>query len=266
MIEIEIGTAPADMRLRVPASRDSLPLVRQALRSLGETVAAEQDALEDAELALTEACANAVEHAYADSEGSIEVVVEPRERDMRVSVRDFGGGFDTSKARDDDRGFGLALIESIATDFEVRGGDGTEVAMSFELGSGEVGTVDGAIPGLEPAERILRRVVAVAGAQIDLRTDRLMESLLVAELIARHGLRHLIGDKVNITIDSTEGGLALGIGPLERGGGRAVITESEVPVFGSVVDRLADSVSVREDSAGGVDCEHLVLWIEAASG
>ena len=64
MIDIEIGIVRPELRLRVPADEDSLPVVRQALRSLGETVDAQVEALEDAELALTEALANAVEHAY----------------------------------------------------------------------------------------------------------------------------------------------------------------------------------------------------------
>ena len=65
------------MRLRVPASQDSLPLVRQALRSLGETVDADLDALEDAELAVTEAMANAVEHAYEGKAGEVRVTLDP---------------------------------------------------------------------------------------------------------------------------------------------------------------------------------------------
>ncbi len=73
MIDIEIGIVRPELTLQMPADQDTLPLVRQALRSLGETVDADIEALEDAELAVTEACANAVEHAYADGKGDIEV-------------------------------------------------------------------------------------------------------------------------------------------------------------------------------------------------
>ena len=69
MIEIEFNILSPRVNLRVPAIEDSIPIARQALRSLGETVAAEREALEDAELALTEACANAVEHAYGAGRG-----------------------------------------------------------------------------------------------------------------------------------------------------------------------------------------------------
>ena len=53
--------------------------MRQALRSLGQTVDADLEALEDAELAVTEAMANAVEHAYGDGEGEMRILVKPQE-------------------------------------------------------------------------------------------------------------------------------------------------------------------------------------------
>lgn len=69
-----------------------MPVARQVLYALGDTVAAEGEALEDAELALTEACANAVEHAYPDRDGIVEITLLPRDDDVLVSVRDFGRG------------------------------------------------------------------------------------------------------------------------------------------------------------------------------
>lgn len=261
MIEIELGVLEVDLRIHAPASEDTLPIVRQALRSFGETVAAERDALEDAELALTEACANVVEHAYADGEGALEVTFRAYERDMRVSVRDYGHGIPPG-ATDDASGFGLAMIEAIAGEVEIRGGDGTEVTMAFDLGEPDTTTVDGAIPGLKPSERILRRLVAVVGAQIDLPSDQLMESLLVAELVARHALRRLVGERVEIRLDTGERSMELSVGPLEIGGAAAVVSDSEVPVVGSVVDRLADRIETQSVTVDGVECERLVIGID----
>ena len=90
MIDIEIGIVRPELTLQMPADQDTLPLVRQALRSLGETVDADIEALEDAELAVTEACANAVEHAYTDGKGDIEVAFSPGETELEVSVADQG--------------------------------------------------------------------------------------------------------------------------------------------------------------------------------
>ncbi|MDQ3435643.1 MAG: ATP-binding protein, partial [Actinomycetota bacterium] len=57
VIDIEIGIFRSDVRLELTASEDSLPVVRQTLRSIGETIEADEEALEDAELAVTEALA-----------------------------------------------------------------------------------------------------------------------------------------------------------------------------------------------------------------
>ena len=56
-------------------------------------------------------------------------------------------------------------------------------------------TVDGGAPGVDPTERLLRRLVAVAAAQLDMPSDRVVEALLVAELVARNALRYLTGDR-----------------------------------------------------------------------
>ena len=140
---------------------------------------------------------------------------------------------------------------------EIRGGDGTEIEMCFPMGRSDLETVDGAAPGIEPAERILRRVVAVVAAQVDMASDRVIEALLIAELVARHALRHLIGDRVRIEIERNGRAFELRVGPLEEGGGDAVVASSDVPVVGPVVERLANEVRVEHRD----DAEHLVVRI-----
>jgi serine/threonine-protein kinase RsbW len=259
MIDIRIGILRPELTLRVPAAEDSLPVVRQALRSLGETVQAETEALEDAELALTEALANAVEHAYDAGEGDVLVNFDPREGDMVITVRDRGAGMPREVRRSSGgRGFGLSMIEGIAKRMEIRTVEGTEVEMEFGLGTPDAETVDGAAPGVEPAERILRRLVAVIAAQRDMSSERLMEALLVAELVARNALRYLVGDHVEIGLVDAGEGFELSIGPLEEGGATAMIADTEVPVVGSIVERLVDEVRVQP--AG--DFERLVIQLQ----
>ena len=78
---------------------------------------------------------------------------------------------------------------------EIADGDGTDVRMTFPMGRPVAETVDGAVPGVDPAERLIRRLVAVVAAQRDMPSDRVVEALLVAELVARNALRYLIGDR-----------------------------------------------------------------------
>ncbi len=258
-IEAKIGIMAPELRLRIPAHEDSLPLVRQALRSLGETVQADPEALEDVELAVTEACANAVEHAYGEGGGDVWVHFAPADSELVVSVVDHGMGIgDDERRNDGTRGFGLPMIESIATSVEFKPGDGTDIRMAFPLGRPQVETVDGGVPGVEPAERITRRLVAIVAAQLDMSSERVIEALLLAEVVARNALRYLIGEEAEVRIEHVGNGFELCVGPLEAGGGQAVVSDSEVPVVGSVVEALANSVSVELGQAG----EYLTLRIE----
>jgi serine/threonine-protein kinase RsbW len=259
MIDIEIGILRPELRLHMPADQDTLPLVRQALRSLGETVDADIEALEDAELAVTEACANAVEHAYGSDGGVIDVSFLPEDSQLQVSVADKGVGIpEEVKAAMSGRGFGLPMIDSIATRVAFEPGVGTDIRMAFPLGVSDTSTVDGAAPGIDPAERILRRLVAVVAAQRDMSSERVMEGLLLAELVARNALRYLTGESVRVHIDFVDAGFELRVGPLEPGGATAVVADSEVPVVGSVLDKLADEVRVdlRDDD------EYLTLRVD----
>ncbi len=263
VIDIEIGILRSDVRMEMLASEDSLPVVRQALRSIGETVEADEEALEDAELAVTEALANAVEHAYPGNRGLVRIFFLPREEEMLVSVRDFGRGMDGSAGSGKDTpGYGLSLIEGIARRVDIRATEGTEIEMAFGLGTAaDSHTVDGAAPGLLPAERILRRVVAVVAAQVDMSVERVMEALLVVELVARHGLRYLVGEHVKIRVIRGEGSFDLRLGPLEENGALSVVKDTDIPVVGSVVQRLAEEVRVEKVKAEGVDCEYLLVRV-----
>jgi anti-sigma regulatory factor (Ser/Thr protein kinase) len=267
VIDIEIGIFRSDVRLELTASEDSLPVVRQTLRSIGETIEADEEALEDAELAVTEALANAVEHAYpdADERGPVRISFLPIDEEMLVSVRDFGRGMDGSAGSGgkDAPGYGLPMIEGIARRVDIRAADGTEIEMTFALGTANASatTVDGAAPGLLPAERILRRVVAVVAAQVDMSVERVMEALLVVELVARHGLRYLVGEHVKIRVTRGEGAFDLRLGPLEESGALRVVKDTDVPVVGSVVQRLSEDVRVETTEAGGINCEYLLLRI-----
>ena len=246
MIDIEIGLVRTDLSLRVPAIEDSLPLVRQALRSVGQTVDADLDALEDAELAVTEALANAVEHAYGEGDGEIRVLVLPDEASLIVTVSDDGVGMPAEvRRRSEGRGYGLSMIEGIASSLEIEEDDGTDVRMTFAMGLPAAETVDGGLPGVDPTERMVRRLVAVVAAQRDMPSDRLVETLLVAELVARNALRYLTGDHAQVSIGAANGGFELRVGPLEKGGAEAAVSDSDVPVVGSVIARLSESTDTE---------------------
>ena len=72
-------------------------------------------------------------------------------------------------------------------------------------------------------------------------------------------LRHLIGDEIEIALDRQGDAFELSVGPLEEGGAERVVADSEIPVVGSVVERLADGVRTEQAE----DSESLVIRVDA---
>jgi anti-sigma regulatory factor (Ser/Thr protein kinase) len=111
----------------VRARPEVLPEVRRRIRrSLGDGAALGPRLVVDVEIAVTEAVANAVVHAYAD-DGAGEIVVSARRTDGALIVAE----------RDRRVGIGLSLIAALTTALTVERADpGTRVEMTFALSGG----------------------------------------------------------------------------------------------------------------------------------
>ena len=94
---------------------------------------------------------------------------------------------------------------------------------------------------------VLRRVVGMLAARADLPLDRLDDAILVADLIAARAPAHVRDDEVRVDFEPGERSLALVLGPLRAGGGRALITDAAVPGVGNVIEQLADDLRVTTD-------------------
>ncbi|HXP99396.1 MAG TPA: ATP-binding protein [Solirubrobacteraceae bacterium] len=124
-----------DIELALPARAENIAIVRHALGGLAEAYAVPEQKLADVRLAVTEACANVVVHAYpADREGLMEIVASMDDGHLTVLVRDWGRGI---KPRPDSPGLGLglSLIATLTERVQLERGDKehTEIRMTFLL-------------------------------------------------------------------------------------------------------------------------------------
>lgn len=112
-----------DLSVSLPRESVSVPVVRrlagQALRAFG----VDESDVEDVMLAITEACANVIDHAGATD--TYDVKVELSADRCAITVVDQGGGFDAadvprSVSQDSEQGRGLALMRALVDNVAFR--------------------------------------------------------------------------------------------------------------------------------------------------
>ena len=126
----------AAVRLELPARPENVAVVRQAVAGVASVLGVDDPVLADMKMAVSEACANVVMHAYDHDRGTIEVEMQPGLAALTVIVRDYGHGVRPRLDPDSSNlGLGLPLMAALSDEFEVRNNDttGTEVRMAFNL-------------------------------------------------------------------------------------------------------------------------------------
>ncbi|MGN6377886.1 MAG: ATP-binding protein [Gaiellales bacterium] len=127
-----MATSCRGFEVRLLAVPDSVPAVRQMLRELLDKLDVSGERAEEIMLAVNEACANAVVHAYPGMNGHIDVVAEDYEGALVVVVRDAGVGM-TPRVDSPGLGVGLPMIAMIADSVQIDrpANGGTHVKMRF---------------------------------------------------------------------------------------------------------------------------------------
>jgi serine phosphatase RsbU (regulator of sigma subunit)/anti-sigma regulatory factor (Ser/Thr protein kinase) len=124
------------LELRLAADVDTIPPLRRVLgRWLREAEATTVE-VEEISLACSEACANAIEHAYSPGPAALEVhATISDEGDAVISVRDYGSW---RPARGSHRGRGMLLMKGLMDSVDVNAGDeGTTVRLARRLAVSE---------------------------------------------------------------------------------------------------------------------------------
>ncbi len=127
----------AALRIRVPATAEQMGLIRTELADYADGIGMSATGIEDARTIVTEACGNAIKHAYgASPDGCVEVTANVENGELCLVVRDFGSGIGprTSIASPSLHA-GLAIIGALSDSFRLssRRGVGTEIEARLPL-------------------------------------------------------------------------------------------------------------------------------------
>jgi serine/threonine-protein kinase RsbW len=241
-------------------------VVRQALSGVAECVGLDAVETNDLNTAVTEACNNVVQHAYAADEGPLEVDVHVSVDAIAVVVRDRGCGIDPpmpDDEHDDDArvGLGLPVIAALSRDVELkdRAGGGSEVRMEFAAtDTTKLDLDDDATPEscIEPwgdpantvslrlapntlARAVLPRVLSALAAKAYFSTDRISDVQIVADVLAAKSRDSLSASHLDVGVTVTPRNLELRLGPLRTGRGESLLSAA-ADGMAPVIARLAD--------------------------
>jgi serine phosphatase RsbU (regulator of sigma subunit)/anti-sigma regulatory factor (Ser/Thr protein kinase) len=134
VVSARLTPLPDLLHLSLPADARVLPPMRHLLRRWLKRWGAGEDEVYDITVAVQEACANAVEHAYAAGPAAFEIRAEHEDGTIVATISDRGGWRDP---RGVNRGRGLPMMEALMDAIDVqRHEQGTAVTLRRRLQGG----------------------------------------------------------------------------------------------------------------------------------
>jgi serine/threonine-protein kinase RsbW len=130
------------VRLSFPAKPDYLLLARLALSGVARDIPLSDEVLADLKLAVTEACGNAIRHAYPAGKGDVSVSYAISEGALEMIVEDQGAGLERGEIPAEpvsgpvESGMGIPIMRAIVDDLDIHAGAdgrGTVVRLSKRL-------------------------------------------------------------------------------------------------------------------------------------
>ena len=119
-------STPDQVEIKIPRRAEFVRVARMAACALASQLEFTYDIIKDIELAVGEACANAVEHVSDDAGDEIVVRFSIDSTQLVVEVFDRGQGFDPERAAqdsvenwDDPGGLGLVVIREVMDELVV---------------------------------------------------------------------------------------------------------------------------------------------------
>jgi anti-sigma regulatory factor (Ser/Thr protein kinase) len=254
---------PPILSLRLNSRPDTSGMVRAALGGLARPFVLRPELVNDLKTAISEACNNAVEHAYRGQSGAIAVQVDVGFESVQASVRDWGGGFQHLAPSGDRLRVGLPVINALAdrAEFLTAPGSGTEVRMCFDIRHDP--RRDGVLARVEESEDleawtpwrrglagdvvvtllprellsvVLEPLTSALAARSRFSLERFSDVYLVARALATHVQSVASSGRVSFALGAAEQQLNVTVGPLRAGTGE---------LLGPEVAALADELAVE---------------------
>ena len=260
--------AQARVEFALPARAENVPLVRHALAGLAEAVEMDPSEIADLKTVVTEACMNAVVHAYYGEEqaGPLEIEAWRNGSALVVTVRDFGHGIrPLADVEQRSLRLGLPLIAALTDSFEISAtpGGGTTVTMKIPLTSAAGAEDERDVPESDDETRInvpagellapvLSRVISMFAARADLSIDEVSDAVLLSDAISAHGPDGFPDGTARIAVSEDHGAFDVRIGPLGAGGGQRLLDGLRIPGLDASLEALADDVRVEDEPDGDV--------------
>src|ERR1700742_717279 len=229
--------AEARIDFALPALAENVALVRHVLAGLAEALEMQPAEIADLKTVVTEACMNAVVHAYRpDEPGVLEVEAWPEGEGLQVTGRVFGVGIrPLADVEHRSLRLGLPLIAALTSSFELSGspGHGTQGRMHVPFVSP---TPNGngrdmpmaeetriRLPSGELLAPVLSRVISMFATRADLSVDELSDAVLLSDALSASGTADFADRTARIAIREEDGSFEARVGPLAEGGAQRLI-------------------------------------------
>ena len=139
------------VEMKIPAKPEYVGVIRLTISGIASRMGYTYEEIEDIKIAVSEACTNAVQHAYPDEEsGEVIVGFGIYEDKLETMVADSGKSFDFLQTKNElgpytesstvdqlsEGGLGLYLIETLMDEVRVLNRSGVTVFMVKYLGGG----------------------------------------------------------------------------------------------------------------------------------
>jgi len=135
------------IKLTIPAQAEYIDVVRFTLYGVASKAGFSYEDIEDMKVAVSEACNNAVLHAYDYyNNGVIDVTFELERDIIYISIKDYGNSFKyeqhvippvmlNNKSLDDivPGGLGIFMMEALMDRVEIRTDSGTEIILTKKI-------------------------------------------------------------------------------------------------------------------------------------